>query len=187
MIRVNIFGLLTGFLMLYLALAPEPWWVAKGGAGGEALHAYLSPFMFDLTILGKPVEIPIVYWLNLASRIAFVLAAIETIFISIIIYQEWCKSLLSLRALWASILFPIILAIGLKAAENLIGLSIPIYGEALLTYNLSIQDYTILSKMPIRTYFTPTFGLAVATGVISLFARGFHKVLVKTEPSIPST
>ena len=172
--------------MLYLALLPEPWWVARGGSGGEAFHAYISPFTFELTMLGKPVDIPIVYWLNLASRIAFILAAVETIFASIVIYQEWFKNLISLRALWVSILFPIILTIGLAAAEDAIGLSIPIHGEALLTYNLPVQGFTIVAEIPIQTYFTPTYGLAVATGVISLMARAFHKVLVKTEPSIAS-
>jgi len=184
MVRVNVFGLMSGFLMLYLVLLPEPWWVALGGSDGEAFHAYVSPFAFEVVLLGNPVDIPIVYWLTLASRLAFILAAVETIFASIVVYEKTFKTFLSLRALSVSILFPILIAIGLAVAEETIGLSIPVYGEALSTFNLPGQGYAMTVEMPIRTYITASYLLALIAGVLSLIARSFHEVLIKTEPSI---
>jgi hypothetical protein len=179
-------GVASGVITLGLAIVGGPWWVTEGGVGGEAFHASISPFVFDVSILGSPVDLPVIYWLNMAARIAFILAGLEITVASILIQKTWSKSFISLRALWTSLLFIISIYIGLSAVHNILGISIPLYGEALLTYSLPIQSIPITAEVSTQTYFTTTFELALVSGVLAIVARMIHGRLIPAEVT-PST
>jgi hypothetical protein len=179
-------GVVSGVITLGLAIVGGPWWVTVGGAGGEAFHASISPFVFDISILGNPLHIPVIYWLNVAARIAFTLAGLEITVASFLIQKTWSKSFISLRALWTSVLFIISIYIGLAAVHNILGIAIPLHGEALLTYTLPIQSFPITAEVRTQTYFTTTFELALVSGVLAIVARMIHGRLTPAEVTPPT-
>ncbi len=62
--RLNVIGLLAGFMLLYVALSDRPWWVLIGGTVEEPTFlAEVSPFRVSVIILGKPVVIQILPYL----------------------------------------------------------------------------------------------------------------------------
>jgi hypothetical protein len=172
--------------MLCLAIIGGPWWVAVGGAGGEAFHANISPFTFDISIMGSTLDIPVIYWLNVAARIAFILAGVEITVASILVQKAWSKSFISLRALWTSLLFFISIYIGLQAVQSILGITIPLHGEALLTYTLPIQSLSITADVPTQTYLTLTFELALVSGILAIVARMIHGRLVLAKVPSPT-
>lgn len=177
---------MSGVITLGLAIVGGPWWVTVGGAGGEAFHASISPFAFDISILGSPLDIPVIYWLNVAARIAFILAGLEITVASFLIQKTWSKSFISLRALWTSLLFIISIYIGLAAVHNILGIAIPLHGEALLTYTLPVQSFPITAEVPTQTYFTTTFELALVSGILAIVARMIHGRLIPAEVTPPT-
>jgi hypothetical protein len=179
-------GVVSGVITLGLAIVGGPWWVTVGGAGGEAFHASISPFVFDISILGSPLDIPVIYWLNVAARIAFILAGLEITVASFLIQKAWSKSFISLRALWTSLLFIISIYIGLAAVHNILGIAIPLHGEALLTYTLPVQSVPITAEVPTQTYFTTTFELALVSGILAIVARMIHGRLIPAEVTPPT-
>ena len=179
-------GVVSGVITLGLAIVGGPWWVTLGGAGGEAFHAAISPFAFDISIIGNPLDIPVIFWLNVAARIAFILAGLEITVASIFVKKTWSKSFISLRALWTSLLFLISTYIGLTALQRILGISIPLYGQSLLTYTLPIQDLTITAEVSTQTYFTTTFELALVGGILAIVARIIHGRLFPAEVTPPT-
>jgi hypothetical protein len=157
-----------------------------GGAGGEAFQAGISPFAFDVSIMGNPLDIPVIYWLNIAARIAFILAGLEITVASILVKKAWSKSFISLRALWTSLLFFISIYIGLAAVQRILGISIPLHGESLLTYTLPIQSLTITAEVSTQTYFTTTFELALVGGILAIVARMIHGRLFPAAATPPT-
>jgi hypothetical protein len=153
---------------------------------GGAFQASISPFTFDISIMGSPLDIPVIYWINVAARIAFILAGLEITLASIFIQKTWSKSFISLRALWTSLLFFISIYIGLSAVHSILGIAIPLHGEALLTYTLPIQSFPITAEVPTQTYFTTTFELALVSGILAIVARMIHGRLIPATATPPS-
>ena len=186
MLKINIAGVVSGLITLYLAILGGSWWVAIGGAGGESFHAFISPFTFDVSILGNPVYVPIVDWLILASRIAFLLAGLEIIVASVLVHKAWSKSFIRLGSLWTAILFIISIYLGITLVQSIAGISIPMQGDAILTYEIPVQTQTFTVEAPINTYFTPSFEVALVGGICALLARIIHGRLTKAEPTKPT-
>jgi len=185
-LKFNVVGVVSGVITLGLAIVGGPWWMTVGGAGGEAFHAGISPFAFDISIMGNPLDIPVIYWLNVAARIAFILAGLEITVASILVKKAWSKSFISLRALWTSLLFFISIYIGLAAVQRILGISIPLHGESLLTYTLPIQSLSITAEVSTQTYFTTTFELALVGGILAIVARMIHGRLFPAEITPPT-
>lgn len=179
-------GVVSGVITLGLAIVGGPWWVTVGGTGGEAFHAGISPFAFDISIMGNPLNIPVIYWLNVAARIAFILAGLEITVASILVKKSWSKSFISLRALWTSLLFFISIYIGLTVLQRILGISIPLYGQSLLTYTFPIQSLAFTVEVSTQAYFTTTFELALIGGILAIVARIIHGRLFPVEVT-PST
>jgi hypothetical protein len=184
--KINIAGVVSGLITLYLAILGGSWWVARGGAGGESFHAFISPFTFDVSILGNPVDVPLINWLILASRIAFISAGLEIIVASILVHKDWSKSFIRLRILWTAVIFVASIYVGVTLVQNITGISVPIQGEAMLTYELPFQTQTVTLEAPFNTYFTPTFEVALVGGVSALLARIIHGKVTKVEPAKPT-
>lgn len=178
--KVNVVGVASGVITVALALVGGPWWVAVGGEAGQAFHAGISPFAFDIAILGNPLIIPVVTWINLAARIAFILAGVEITVASLFLQKAWSKRFISLRALWTSLVFVISIFIALQVVHSMVGIAIPLFGDARLTYTLPIQDLTVTAEVPTQTYFTLTFELALVSGILAIVARMIHGRLIPT-------
>ncbi|MEM0450428.1 MAG: hypothetical protein QXO17_02515 [Nitrososphaerota archaeon] len=99
-------GILGSLLLYYVALSDRPWWILRGGSTGERLFEIaVSPFAFSAELLGKPIIVPIIPYLNLAARLSVLLAASTTLIGSIFAGKKWSGPLLSLRGLTVPLVF----------------------------------------------------------------------------------
>jgi hypothetical protein len=161
--------------------------VATGGAGGESFHAFISPFMFDVSILGNSLGVPLIEWLILASRIAFILAGLEILVASLLIHKDWSKSFIRLRILWTALIFVGSIYVGITLVQNITGIAIPLQGTAVLTYDIPGQAQSFTVEAPINTYFTPTFEVALVGSISALLAKILHGRVAKAAPTTPTT
>jgi hypothetical protein len=78
--KFNLLGLASAFLLFYTVLSNNPWWTVYGGVGDErTFSAEVSPFNISVEVLGKPVIVPILFYLTMAARLSILLAAVTTL------------------------------------------------------------------------------------------------------------
>jgi hypothetical protein len=143
-----------------------------GGMGDEfTFSAEVSPFNIAVQVLGKPVTVPILPYLNLAARLSILLAAV-TIFVgSLLARKPWSKPLMSLRGLTLPILFLAGLFIGLNAVKQLAGVSLPLAGKSTLKYSIPYAGGRISTETLVEATLTQEYWIALAAGVLSALAK----------------
>jgi hypothetical protein len=99
--RFNLLGVASSSLLFYTALSNNPWWTIYGGIGDErTFSAEVSPFNISVEVLGKPVIVPMLFYLTMAARLSILLAAATTLSGSLLANKPWSKPLISLRGLF---------------------------------------------------------------------------------------
>jgi len=173
--RVNLLGLASALLLLYTASSNKPWWTMAGGLEGEStFSAEVSPFNIAVRILGKPVTVPILPYLNLAARLSILLAATTILIGSLLAGKPWSRPLLSLRGLILPIIFLAGLFFGLNMAGSYVGVSLPLTGESTLEYVIPYGGLNIATQTPVRAALTQEYWIALAAGIISALAKAVH-------------
>jgi hypothetical protein len=170
--RVNLVGIASSILLLYVAVSNNPWWVAYGGLGGEhTFSAEVSPFNIAVQVLGKPVTVPILPYLNLAARLSILLAAVTIFAGSLLARKPWSKPLMSLRGLTLPILFLVGLFIGLNAVKQLAGVSLLLAGKSTLQYSIPYAGGRISTETLVEATLTQEYWVALVAGVLSVLAK----------------
>ncbi len=172
--KVNVIGIVGSLLLFYVALSRDAWWSLVGGIEEETFSVFISPFHISISILGKPVAIPIIPYLNLSAQLVMLLTAFMLFVGSIFPLKGWAKYLYSHRALAMTVLFVVTLYIGLKLAENYTGTPIPLMGEATLHFRVTQETITIETETPIRSNFNAQYWLALLASVLASLAKVSH-------------
>lgn len=166
--RINLLGVISASLLLYLSLSNEPWWTLKGGSETECtLIAEISPFMFNIQILGKPLTIPAIPYLNLAAKLVMLLAALTTLTGSLLPTKPWTKPLISLKGLALPIIFIAGTIVALKIAGSQIGIDLPLAGNFAISYTIN----EVNAEIPAATCITAEYWIACIAGVTSVLAK----------------
>jgi hypothetical protein len=173
--RFNLLGIASSLLLFYTALSNSPWWTMAGGMGdGFTFSAEVSPFNIAVQVLGKPVTVPILPYLNLAARLSILLAAV-TIFVgSLLAGKPWSKPLMSLRGLTLPILFLAGLFIGLNLAKSFVGVGLPLVGKFTLEYSIPYAGGRITTETLADATLTQEYWTALAAGILSAIAKTVH-------------
>lgn len=170
--RANAIGLLAGVMLIYVALSGRPWWAIVGGAVEEpTFAAEVSPFRVSILILGKPVEVAILPYLNLAATLTFLLASARVIAGSLLLRKGWSKPLVPLTGLVMPIVFVPILWLGLRASEAYLRVVIPLIGEFNLLFSLAYDGEVVRVHVPSRAILTHEYYVALAVGALLLAAK----------------
>jgi hypothetical protein len=173
--RVNLVGIASSIPLLYVALSNNPWWVAYGGLDGEyTFSAEVSPFNIAVQVLGKPVTVPILPYLNLAARLSISLAAVTIFAGSLLAGKPWSKPLMSLRGLTLPILFLAGLFIGLNPAKSFVGVGLPLVGKFTLEYSIPYAGGRITTETLADATLTQEYWTALAAGILSAIAKTVH-------------
>ncbi|MGB9740250.1 MAG: hypothetical protein ACPLW5_00625, partial [Candidatus Bathyarchaeales archaeon] len=177
--RINLLGIISASLLLYLSLSNEPWWTLKGGSETEStLLAEISLFMFNIKILGKPLTIPIIPYLNLAAKLMMLLSALTTLIGSLLPTKPWTKPLISLKGLALPIIFIAGTIIALKIASPYIGIDLPLAGNFVISY--TINEFH--AEIPTATCITAEYWIACIAGITSVLAKFLQgKIPTSTE------
>lgn len=169
--RVNSIGVVASLLLLYVCFSNNPWWVLTGGLEGEnTILVEISPFMFHVEALQRPVVVPAIPYMNLAAELTLTLTAVTMLIGSIIPKKPWSKPLMGLSGILIPILFLAGLLISLRIAENYLKINIPISGES--TVNYTLEDAQI--QIPLRSLLTTEYYIAVSVGILSVLAKILH-------------
>ena len=172
---INWFGIICAAslaLLLFLSVAfRAPWWrltIADGLGSVE-----LSPMDADIRLLGQTVEVPILWYLNLGTKVTILLVAAMLFFSSLKIDGARSRRLMEL-----SYKKPLYIVLGLIAigalSKLLIGSLLPFDVPFVGTSTVVINARGATISVPVTATFTWVFGLAVIAAVLSLSARLYH-------------
>jgi MFS family permease len=194
---MNWFGLITGILILLLPFL-GPWWIGRVGTG--AMEVALSPFDVNMSLAGQPFQSSLVSLYLLAAKITFVIAGIFMILASLLPKRWWSKRLFRfgvMKPFWSVVSLLIVLVVGALifnyalpgllsgvssgagAGNAVVQINMPyISGTAVSTIQIG-SNATITA--PITFSLTGIFWLAVATAILGIIARIYHRRLVRPE------
>lgn len=148
--------------------------VNRRAGGAENLLANISPFNIAVEVLGKPLTVPILPYLNLAARLSIILAAATILAGSFLANESWSKPMMSVRGMMLPIIFICGLFIGLRMAGSYLDLSIPLTGEFTLKYTIQYGEFNIATETPATATITNKYWIAIAAGVISILAKALQ-------------
>jgi hypothetical protein len=192
---INWFGLIAGILILLIPFL-GPWWVGRAGTG--AMEIALSPFDVNMSLMGQPIQSSLVGLFLLAAKITFVIAGIFMILASLLPKRWWSKRLFRfgvMKPFWSVISLLVILVVGALifnyALPGLLSGAFSGAGNAVVQINMPYISGAAVSTIQIGTTATVTapitfsltgiFWLAVATGILGIIARIYHRRLVRPE------
>ena len=181
--KFNFLGVASSFLLFYTALSNNPWWTVYGGVGDEhTFSAEVSPFNISVEVLGKPVIVPMLFYLTMAARLSILLAAATTLLGSLLANKPWSKPLISLRGLMLPVLFPIGLFVTLNLASSYANVSIPLIGRSTIRYTINYGGLKIDTETAIEAAITQEYWIALTAGILSALAKAVHGRIVGDQP-----
>jgi len=171
-------------LILLSFLYASPWWQAE--VGDDVARANLSPLDYNADLIGTSIEIPILWFINLSCKLAFIACAVAFFVYSLAPRKSYSKNLLNFaykKPIIIFILFVVMLVVASYIIGNFTGIGVPLYGASALS--MSVGGVT--ANIPISTSFTWVFWLAAATAVLALVAKIYDwKVISPAFPTTPS-
>ena len=175
--KPNVLGLVAGILTLFLPFAGF-WWRASLG---EIAIIKLSPFGYDVTILGESLSSTLVSYLLFGVLVSVFLGGVLLVIGSLFTDKWWSGRLVrfgATKVLWSAVSLICTLVIAasifnrmvpsLAKRDDRLQFSIP-YLSGSSTVEISSGDVEV--RIPLRLSFTWVFWLALATGILGLVAR----------------
>ena len=169
--RFNIPAFLGGILILYVVLSKSPWWVLEAVGERPTFSAYVSPYLININILGKPLEAPILYYAVVSGFLVYTLTGITCIIGAFYPKKRWSKTLIGFRGFIIPLFTTVMLYITLLMAKNYLNTDIPIVGRGVLEFSISYGGGDIHTYTTFIADFTNTYYIAVIAGILTLVGR----------------
>jgi hypothetical protein len=181
--KFNLLGLASAFLLFYTVLSNNPWWTVYGGIGDErTFSAEVSPFNISVEVLGKPVLVPILFYLTMAARLSILLAAATTLLGSLLANKPWSKPLISLKGLLLPVLFLASLFVTLNLASSYANVSILLIGRSTIRYTINYGGLRIDTETAVEAALTQEYWISLTAGALSALAKALHGRMVGDKP-----
>jgi hypothetical protein len=175
--KINWFGLaggITTILLIAISLF-IPWWQLT--VGDSIVAANVSPLYTNFDLIGNTFTVPLLWAINLACILYLVAGGIIMLIYSVKPTKPYAKRLLGF-SYRKPLYFVIIFVIGLFAltliVQSMFSLSVPLVGSAEVNLPSSMTQGTNVSVLLSAGFLWP-FWLAVASAVLSIGARLYHK------------
>jgi len=168
-------------LVLLSVLYRAAWWCVLIGDGVG--QAEISPLDFRMSLVGVSVEVPIIRFLNVGSRLTFVACAVVMFVYSVMARRSFSRYLLGFaykKPLLMLGFFAVMLVVSALYVEAFFGVYVPLMG----TVNVLVSEGGTTAKVPVSTSFTWVFWLAVATAVLALVAKIYDLKVRVRKPSV---
>ena len=168
-------------LVLLSVFYAAPWWRVVIGEGVGL--AEISPLDFRADLAGVSVEVPIVWFLNVGSKLTMVACAVVMFLYSVTPQKGFSRVLLGFaykKPLLMLGFFSVTLVVSTMYVEAYFGVYIPLMG----TVTLLLSGRGVTASVPVSTSFTWVFWLAVATTVLALVAKIYDLKVRVQEPSM---
>jgi MFS family permease len=193
--KMNLFGLIAGALMLALPFL-GPWWSATVGTG--AMDIALSPFDYNISLLGQPISSTLVGYFLLAAKLSVVIGGALMIAGSVGAERWWGRRLVrfgAMKVFWMVIGLILLLVLGAfflnSLLPSLIAGMVPRSGGAVMQFNVPYVEGTTVSTIqigdaatvtaPITASLTWNFWVAILVAALGVAARIYHRRFVTPE------
>jgi len=186
--KINILGVIAAILVLAVVFMGKPWWTLRGGEG--FLEVTYSPTNIDITVLGKPINIPIIPYLTQAATIALALSAILLLVGSLIAGKSIGLSLTKVgydKPLIITIVFTAALYMLPKMIGQTLGVGVPVTGEKILTLETMIGGVKVHASIPVKAELLAEYYVAWFASVIALVSGIVHRLGYKALTRSKST
>ncbi|MEM1539141.1 MAG: hypothetical protein QXK33_01845 [Candidatus Bathyarchaeia archaeon] len=175
---VNWFGIVGGVAAIVLIVVSfhTPWWQLV--IGEDFIKVNVSPFNFNFNFLGVAFAIPLILALNLSSLLMLLIGGMSLIVYSLNPSKGYSKKLLCFaykKPIYSVVFFLVgIIAVSL-ILNFMFSINLPIHGTAMARLSTPSQGAAI--NVPVTTSLQWPFWFAVATAVLCVVARLYHKKL----------
>jgi len=192
-LTVNWFGVGFGVLMLILPFAGY-WWRAEVGSGAASLS--MSPFNFDVNVVGIQIHSTLVRYILLFAKISFLIAGVFAILGSLFADRWWAGRLIRfgvMKPLWSVVTLIVVLVAGtffvnmvlpsivsgmVRDGPTQINLRVPLLCG---TSESNITAGNVTVRTTISVGFLTPFLLAIAAAVLGILTRIYQKRFAKKE------
>jgi len=182
--RVNWLGFVAAAAIAWIAFSTEPWWIFK--VGENLVSVELSPFYYNIGVLGSTLHVPVIDYLVLAARLLALAAVPAMIAASLTANRKASKHVMGFA--WKKIpfyvisliiiimLLPVFASIGVVQSPIEFSFEMSfLTGTGELTAN--IQGISL--RAPVLSELTFEFWKAVAVSIICIASRVYHGHLLK--------
>jgi len=170
----------SALLTLYIVLAGAPWWICVGGSPhNPAVNIAISPFFFEVEVLGSPITMKMIPYLILSSQLEAAFWSFALLVGSLLPSRRWARHLLNCAILSAAAFFGAGILLVSFFGERLARVTVPVVGQAILERELTVMGRPAMLTMPLNAQFTEFFWLAIAAGLLALTARLLRRKLDK--------
>ena len=188
---VNWFGLVAGLLMLVLPFL-GPWWRATVGTGAAEIE--LSPFDYNVSLVGKPISSTFVGYFLFAAKLSVMIGGALMIAGSLGAKRWWGRRLVrfgAMRVFWMLIGLIVLLLLGAFILNNVLPgmlggmvggtmqLNVP-YLDGSTTLTAQVGDVVTVTA-PMTASLTGIFWVAILVAALGVAARVYHRRFVEPE------
>jgi hypothetical protein len=185
-LRINWVGLAGGVatMMLVAVSLFYPWWQLRVGDG--LVMANVSPLNTSFRVLGTSFTMPLVWAMNIASMLTFLVSGITMIIYSLLPAKSYSKTLLGFaykKPLYTLLTFVIFLFASTLAVQMLLHFSVPLVGSTNNAFPIPLIKGTTISVF-ISAEFQWPFWLAIVAAGLCIAARFYHKRVVSVQKQV---
>lgn len=182
-LRINWVGLAGGVTTIVVVAVSlfYPWWQLKVGDG--LVTANVSPLNTSFSVLGTSFTMPLVWAMNIASMLTFLVSGVTMIVYSLLPAKSYSKTLLSFayrKPLYTVLTFVIFLLASTMLVQALLHFTVPLAGSTNSTFPIPLIQGTTVSVF-ISAEFQLPFWLAIAAAGLCIAARFYHKRAVSVQ------
>ncbi len=177
--RINLPAFIGGLIFLYVLFEGEAWWIIKGLGENPSFYASVAPYNIDITILGKPVYVPIIEYIVLSGYISMLWVGISTTIASFIPRKKLSSYLLGYKPVLMTFGFLISIYMGVTIAETYVGITIPVMGESTLYMEIDTQYGPINVYTPSKAYFTSSYFIVLIASILIAIGKAIQTKYLK--------
>jgi hypothetical protein len=176
-LRVNWVGLAGGVTTIVVVVVSlfYPWWQLRVGDGLVTANA--SPLSTSFDVLGTSFTMPLLWALNMASVLTFLVSGITMIIYSLMPAKSYSKQLLGFaykKPLYTVLSFVIFLFVSMLLVQVLLHFTVPLAGSTNSAFPIPLAQGTSVSVF-ISAGFQLPFWLATVAAGLCIAARIYHK------------
>ena len=182
-LRINWVGLAGGVTTIVVVAVSlfYPWWQLRVGDG--LVSANVSPLNTSFSVLGTSFTMPLVWAMNIASMLTFLVSGIIMIIYSLLPAKSYSKTLLGFaykKPLYTLVAFVILLFASTLLVQTLLHFSVPLEGSTNSAFPIPLIQGTTISVL-ISAGFKFPFWLAIVAAGLCIAARICHKRVVSVQ------
>ena len=149
-LRINWVGLAGGVTTIVVVAVSlfYPWWQLR--VGDDLVTANVSPLNTNFSVLGTSFTMPLVWAMNMASMLTFLVSGITMIIYSLLPAKSYSKTLLGFaykKPLYTLVAFVILLFASTFIVQALLHFSVPLEGSTSSAFPIPLIQGTTISVL----------------------------------------